>query len=101
MPEMRFVIRWPDGVVESCYSPSLVIQEFFAPGESYLLADFVDRSRTALNIASERVKAKYGHACSRAAAQLARIEAAAKTFADLPEARVAVDSFDTEQGSVQ
>ncbi len=93
MPEMRFVIRWPDGVVESCYSPSLVIEEFFAPGESYPLADFVERSRTALTIASARVEAKYGHACSRAAAQLARIEAVAKTFADLPQARVAVDSF--------
>ena len=60
MPEMRFVIRWPDGVVESCYSPSLVVKEFFAPGESYPLADFVERSRTALHIASERVEAKYG-----------------------------------------
>ena len=95
MPEMRFVIRWPDGVVESCYSPSLVIKEFFAPGESYPLADFVERSRTALHIASERVAAKHGHACSRAAAQLAQIEAVAKTFVDLPEARVAVESFET------
>jgi uncharacterized repeat protein (TIGR04042 family) len=95
MPEMRFVIRWPDGVVECCYSPSLVIKEFFAPGESYPLADFVERSRTALHIASERVEAKYGHACSRAAAQLAQIEAVAKTFVDLPEARVAVESFET------
>ena len=51
-----FVIRWPDGVVESCYSPSLVIKDFFAPGESYPLADFVERSRTALHIASERVR---------------------------------------------
>jgi len=95
MPEMRFVIRWPDGVVESCYSPSLVIKEFFAPGESYPLADFVERSRTALHIASERVEAKYGHACSRAVAQLAQIEAVAKTFVDSPEARVAVESFAT------
>jgi uncharacterized repeat protein (TIGR04042 family) len=48
-----------------------------------------------LHIASERVEAKYGHACSRAAAQLAQIEAAAETFVDSPEARVAVESFET------
>ncbi len=95
MPETRFCIRWPDGAAERCYSPSLVIHEFFAPGESYALADFVERSRTALRIASDRVEAKYGHACSRAAAQLARIEVAAKTFADLPGARVTVDAFET------
>jgi uncharacterized repeat protein (TIGR04042 family) len=95
MPEMRFFIRWPDGVAERCYSPSLVIQDFFAPGQSYPLADFLERSRTALTIASDRVQAKYGHACSRAAAQLERIEAAAKTFADLPGARVTVDAFET------
>jgi uncharacterized repeat protein (TIGR04042 family) len=54
----------------------------------------VARSRTALNIASERVRAKYGFACSSAMDQLARIEAAAKTFANLPGARVSVDAFD-------
>jgi uncharacterized repeat protein (TIGR04042 family) len=91
---MRFSIRWPDGSRESCYSPSLVIKDYFAPGETYLLDDFVARSRTALNIASERVRAKYGFACSSAMDQLARIEAAAKTFANLPGARVSVDAFD-------
>ena len=40
MPEMRFHIRWPDGAVETCYSPSLVVKDFFSPGESYPLADF-------------------------------------------------------------
>jgi uncharacterized repeat protein (TIGR04042 family) len=95
VPEMRFSIRWPDGVVERCYSPSRAIQEFFAPGQSYPLADFVERSRTALNIAGDRVEAKYGYRCSRAAAQLKRIEAAAETFADLPGARVILDAFET------
>jgi uncharacterized repeat protein (TIGR04042 family) len=95
VPEMRFSIRWPDGAVERCYSPSRAIQEFLAPGQSYPLADFVERSRAALNIAGDRVEAKYGYRCSRAAAQLKRIEAVAKTFADLPEARVTVDAFET------
>jgi len=94
MPEMRFSIRWPDGTPEHCYSPSLVIKDFFAPGETYPLDDFVARSRTALNIASERVKAKYGFVCTSAMDQLGRIETAAKAFADLPDPRVSVDAFD-------
>ena len=94
MPEMRFTIRWPDGTEESCYSPSLVIKDFFAPGESYQLDDFVALSRAALNIASDRVKAKYGFTCSSAMDQLARIEAAAKSFSHLPNALVCVDAFE-------
>ena len=61
---------------ETCYSPSLVIKDYFREGESYPLADFLARSREALNIASDRVQAKYGHACSLALGQLARIEEA-------------------------
>jgi uncharacterized repeat protein (TIGR04042 family) len=95
MPEMRFRIRWPDGTAEACYSPSLVIKDFFNPGESYALPDFLARSRSALNIASDRVEAKYGYACSRAAAQLERIESAAKSFSDFPQARVTVEAFET------
>jgi uncharacterized repeat protein (TIGR04042 family) len=94
MPEMRFVIRWPDGLAETCYSPSLVIKDFLSPGKTYPLADFVARSRTALNIASERVKAKYGFACSSAMDQLVRIESAAKLFSHIPGARVSVDAFE-------
>src|SRR5271170_6318585 len=77
MPEMHFHIRWPDGKRESCYSPSLVIKDY-----------------SALGIASERVKAKYGMPCRRAMAQLARIETAAGAFTGVPDARVAVDGFD-------
>jgi len=94
MPEMRFFIRWPDGTPERCYSPSLVIKDYFAPGETYPLADFVERSRTALNIASDRVKEKYGFYCTSAMAQLERIETAAKAFAGVPGARVCVDAFE-------
>lgn len=94
MPEMHFRIRWPDGTAETCYSPSLVIKDYFAVGADYALADFLARSRAALEIASERVRAKYGFACSHAMDQLARIEEAAGAFVDTPGARVAVDSFD-------
>jgi uncharacterized repeat protein (TIGR04042 family) len=91
---MRFHIRWPDGTREVCYSPSLVIKEYLAVGESYAPTDFLDRSRTALHIASDRVKAKYGVPCSRALAQLARLEAAAAAFLSKTNIAITVDAFE-------
>ena len=93
MPEMRFVIAWPDGEEETCYSPSLIIRDFFVEGETYPLPDFLDRSRKALTIASDRVEAKYGFPCSRARGQLARIEAAAARFTSDPDAGVRCKTF--------
>jgi uncharacterized repeat protein (TIGR04042 family) len=95
VPEMHFLIRWPDGVCERCYSPSRVVREFLSPGESYALADFLRRSHAALNAGSSRVQERYGHACSRASAQLTRIETVAEAFADLPAPRVTVEAFET------
>jgi uncharacterized repeat protein (TIGR04042 family) len=94
MPEMRFHIRWPDGSRESCYSPSLVIKDYFTPGQHYPVEDFVARSRTALTIASDRVREKYGMACSRAMAQLARIETASRPFAGTAGASIFIVSFE-------
>lgn len=93
MPEMRFTIRWPDGALESCYSPSLVIKDYLTSGEIYALADFLRRSREALTIASARVEARYGFPCSRAMGQLARLEQAGQAYATHPDARVAVEAF--------
>lgn len=93
MPEMHFHIRWPDGSREACYSPSLVIKDFFVPGTAYDLADFLAKCRVAFGIASDRVKAKYGHACSGAMEQLARIEERATDFTTHPAAKVLVESF--------
>ncbi len=66
MPEMHFRVRWPDDSVSDCYSPSLVVKEHLQAGSRYRLADFVERSATALNIGSERVREKYGFACASA-----------------------------------
>ncbi|WP_438346033.1 MSMEG_0570 family nitrogen starvation response protein [Methylorubrum populi] len=92
MPEMRFHVRWPDGRREACYSPSLVVKDYLTPGESYAVDEFVEKTRTALHIASERVREKYGFACSSALDQLARIEAAAERQA--PDGRVTVETFE-------
>lgn len=94
MPEMRFRVRWPDQSESDCYSPSRVIKDFFAPGESYAVAEFVARSARALRIAGERVRQKYGMGCGHAAAQLAEIERIAARFADQPGALVEVHSFE-------
>lgn len=90
MPVMHFRIRWPDGTEANCYSPSTIVTDFFTPGEHYALDDFVERSRAALRIASERVREKYGYACSAAMDELARIERDALRFAKVPDAAVTV-----------
>jgi uncharacterized repeat protein (TIGR04042 family) len=94
MPEMRFQVRWPDDSVSVCYSPSLVVKDFLAVGESYPLDDFVKRCREALDIASERVKQKYGFYCTGASSTLEEIEMIAGRFVDAPECRVSIIAFD-------
>ena len=93
MPEMHFRVRWPDDTVTDCYSPSLVVKEHLEAGRSYPLAEFVRRSATALNIGSERVREKYGFACSSALDQLRRIEELAARFEASPDPVVRVESF--------
>ena len=93
MPEMLFQIRWPDGAIEQCYSPSLVIRDHLAVGETYSVPEFLRRSRIALTIASDRVREKYGFACSRAIGQLAKLEATAERFSATPNGGVTVTSF--------
>ncbi|RFU46521.1 MSMEG_0570 family nitrogen starvation response protein [Paraburkholderia sp. DHOC27] len=90
MPVMHFRIQWPDGDEANCYSPSQVVKDFFTPGHAYPLDDFVSRSREALNIASERVREKYGFACSAALDQLAQIEEDADRYRGDPNATVKV-----------
>ena len=80
MPEVLFKIKWPDGTIEDCYSPSTIIFDYLKEGESYNLKDFIERSSNALNLASERVKKKYGFRCTSAESQLSKILANAQTF---------------------
>lgn len=91
MPEMHFRVKWPSGTVEDCYSPSYIIEEYLSEGSTYDVADFVTRVGTALNIASERVMARYGFACSSAIDQLRAIEETAASLGG--SGRVEVLSF--------
>lgn len=97
MPEIRFQVEWPDGSQEACYSPSLVVKDYFTPNQIYTLEDFLNRSRTALQIASDRVQAKYGMPCGLALGQLKAIEMKVSQYQsqyqELPEPRVRVVRF--------
>lgn len=93
MPEMRFRVRWPDESTSLCYSPSQVIKDFFNPGETYELEDFLARSRAALQIAGERVRQKYGYTCSSAMSQLDEIETVAARFSEIENPKVLVEEF--------
>lgn len=88
MPEMTFTVRWPDGAVQDCYSPSLVVHDHLDAGAAYTVADFRERAATALHLASERVRASYGFACTASAASLERIDDRVHAFA--PDDRVEV-----------
>jgi uncharacterized repeat protein (TIGR04042 family) len=81
MPEMTVTVRWPDGAVQHCYSPSLVMHDHLTAGADYSVADFVGRARTGLTQASDRVRATYGFACTSAMATLTDIDRTAARFA--------------------
>ena len=74
VPETSFRLRWPDGSVLDCYSPSLVVHEHLPVGTVLPVVDLLPVARVALTEASERVRARYGFPCSRALAALSTIE---------------------------
>ncbi len=80
MPEATFRVRWPDGSTDACYSPSLVVHDHLAPGAEYPVADFTARVIAAMGEASERVRARYGMACTSAAATADGVRSRAATF---------------------
>ena len=94
MPAVHFNVRWPDGSVDPCYSPSTIIKDHFEIGRVYSLAEFVAAARAGLHAASERVRVRYGSGCSHAMAQLASIEAKAKRHASA-DATVEIEGFES------
>lgn len=93
MPEVRFQIQWPDGIQETCYSPSLVVKQYLAPATEYELSDFLERSRAALQEGSKRVEAKFGFPCGLALGQLQRLETTSARYRNLPHAKVTLLEF--------
>lgn len=91
MPERHLLVRWPDGPAQRIYSPSTVVEEYFTTGQKYPVADFVARSREALGIASDRVRAAYGFPCSNAARSLSAVEEHARRH---PAGEVTVEGIE-------
>lgn len=81
MPAVNFRVRWPDDSESDCYSPSTIIHDYLTAGEALTIAEFIDRSRSGLGAASERVRQRYGFVCSSAMDQLAQIESNCSKFA--------------------
>ncbi|HWH12323.1 MAG TPA: MSMEG_0569 family flavin-dependent oxidoreductase [Solirubrobacteraceae bacterium] len=101
MPEVSFTIRWPDGTNQLGHSPSRAIQAVLTEGAVYRSAEFLRRAREGLSAASERVRERYGFACSAAAEQLRALEAGAARQADDPDSMVVVERLRVDPPSVR
>lgn len=73
MPEVHLTLEWPDGQASELYSPSTVVLEHLRPGDSLTVAELEQRGILALRQASERVRARYGFACTRTDEEEARL----------------------------
>lgn len=65
MPEVVLQLCWPDGEASRFYSPSTVVYKFLQPGDTLSVAELEKKGLAALREASERVRARYGFACTR------------------------------------
>jgi uncharacterized repeat protein (TIGR04042 family) len=81
MPEVELTLEWPDGDRTLLYSPSTVILEHLAPGQTVTVAELRTLGTLALRQASERVRARYGFACTRADEEERRLLEQAAAFA--------------------
>ncbi len=74
MPITYVHIEWPDKQKDQIYSPSSVIENYFKIGDSITVNDFLKKNNEALAEASERVRKKFGYACTSAQAESHRIK---------------------------
>jgi putative flavoprotein involved in K+ transport len=91
MPEVSFTLRWPDGTSQRCASPSRTIEQALVEGARYPCAELLRRARGALLEGGERVRAKYGFACSTATQQIEDLEAMARQLGVADDAVVSVE----------
>ncbi|GLR27473.1 MSMEG_0570 family nitrogen starvation response protein [Limnobacter litoralis] len=90
MPMTQFDLQWPDGSVMKCHSPSTIIRDYLVVGKEYTLADFLECAEKGLGHASERVREKYGFACSMAADQWDLIRIQSDRYQAVPAAKVQI-----------
>lgn len=80
MPVTYINIVWPDNQKDRIYSPSSVIEEYFHSGELLSIEKFLIKSKEGLKEASERVRQKFGYACTSAQAESDRISEKCQEF---------------------
>lgn len=73
MPEVVLELCWPDGESSPFYSPSTVVHNYLRPGERLTIAELEHKGLEALRQASERVRARYGFACTRTDEEASRL----------------------------
>ena len=88
MPVTYVNIEWPNQEFDKVYSPSSVIKEYFTEGDSLSVEEFLTKCNNALYEASERVKKKYGYACTTAQEELKRINEKCKDFHFLKNVKI-------------
>jgi uncharacterized repeat protein (TIGR04042 family) len=74
MPEVMLELHWPDGQASRFYSPSTIVYEFLKPGETLSIAELEQKGLAALREASERVRARYGFACTRTDEEASKLQ---------------------------
>jgi uncharacterized repeat protein (TIGR04042 family) len=74
MPEVMLELHWPDGEASRFYSPSTVVYEFLKPGDTLSISELEQRGLAALREASERVRARYGFACTRTDEEASKLQ---------------------------
>ena len=80
MPALNFEIEWPNGEVMECYSPSTIVLQYFQAGDTLTVDELIAVSRTALNMASNRVEERFGFDCTAAREQRDKILRKAACF---------------------
>ncbi|AWD71251.1 MULTISPECIES: MSMEG_0570 family nitrogen starvation response protein [Acinetobacter] len=85
MPSLNFTVKWPNGQSSNFYSPSTIVYEYFQKGQQWASQEFLKQAEHALQAASERVRARYGFACSSAMDTLNRIQQQAQSYSVKPE----------------
>ena len=80
MPVTYLNIEWPNEETDQVYSPSSVIQDYFTPGNLLPVDKFLQITNEALTEASERVRRKYGYACTSAQEEIRRVSLKCKDY---------------------
>lgn len=88
MPEVVLQLHWPDGEASRFYSPSTVIYEFFKPGDTLSIAELERKGLAALQEASERVRARYGFACTRTDEEALKLRQTIAKYSASEEVRI-------------